>query len=355
MSHTCAIALGSVYCWGSNEHGQLGNDADSEQELRPVLVAGTERYVEMCAGDDHTCAMTDLGAVDCWGRNQRGQLGQENRTNLARPARVPLSAPAAVLACGFAHVCAVLSNNELWCWGENGEGALGQDDDYPGDGSVETVDELSPIRVTDAAYRSAGPGGGHTCAVRTDGSLWCTGRNSQYQLGPASSRIQERVMLRVGTNTDWLQVAAGLESTFILRQDRSLWVFGTNTAIESDEGLPLGVPGPNAPSPTRVGAGDWLAVATHSFHTCAIARDNEAWCWGRNIEGQLGPGDPPLVRQPTALGRKATSVDVGVFTTCLVDPAGTVFCTGKNDFGQLGTGNTERPFAFTEVPLGRTP
>lgn len=353
--HSCALVAGAVYCWGSNQYGQLGSETGNDDRLLPALVASEERYSDLCAGTHHTCALTDVGEVQCWGRNHRGALGRGNRTSSPRPVDVSLSGPATSVACGFANACALLVGGELFCWGKNGEGELAQGDDYPGDTNVEQADQLLPVRVGNGAFRSVGLGDGHTCAVRGDGTLWCSGRNTQYQLGPASSRSQERSSRRLGTDADWVQVASGQQLSCALKSDRTLWCWGTNTAVQSGEGFPLGVPGENQPNPTRVTAREWSAVATHTFHTCAISSTQELWCWGRNAEGQLGLEDPELQRGPISLDRRAVSVAVGVFTTCSVSTAGVVACSGKNDRGELGTGDLERRFAFTDVVIDAPP
>ena len=143
-SHSCALALGSIYCWGANDFGQLGSGTSSDA-LAPVLVAGNEGYQNLCAGNDHTCGLTDLGEVFCWGNNQRGQLGQGDRRNLARATRVSLPGVATQVSCGFAHSCALLGNAEAWCWGKNGEGELGLEDPYPGN-TPENADSFTPPR-----------------------------------------------------------------------------------------------------------------------------------------------------------------------------------------------------------------
>jgi alpha-tubulin suppressor-like RCC1 family protein len=350
---SCALLLdGSAHCWGANQNGQLGN-GDQTDQLSPVKVDSSERFVDLCAGREHACATSDRGEVWCWGSNHRGQLGQGNRTSLSRPARVALGGAPTQLACGFDHNCALLGGGELWCWGKNGEGELAQGDDYPGDANVESVDAPSPVRLGNGSFRSVGLGDGHSCAVRSDGSLWCSGRNTERQLGPASASGQERTLLQIGSDSDWQQVLAGMQQSCGLRTDRSLWCWGTNTGLESNEGFALGVPGIQVVNPTRVSGGGWLAVATDTFHTCAIAVNGGAlWCWGRNAEGQLGSPDESLREAPTPIARQVISVDVNRFTTCIVDTAGVIACSGRNDRGQLGSGGTERPRAFVDVVIG---
>jgi alpha-tubulin suppressor-like RCC1 family protein len=349
---SCALLLdGSAYCWGHNQFGQLGNGGQTDQ-LRPVKVLSNERFVDLCAGSEHACATSDRGEVWCWGSNQRGQLGQGNRTDQSRPARVALGGAPTQLACGFAHSCALLGSGELWCWGKNGEGELAQDDDFPGNANVESVDALGPVRLGTGSFRGVGLGDGHSCVVRSDGTLWCSGRNSELQLGPASDSSQERTLRQIGSDSDWQQALAGMQQSCGLRADRSLWCWGTNTGLESDEGFALGVPGIEVVNPTRVPGAGWLTVATDTFHTCAIAvSGGELWCWGRNAEGQLGSADPSLREAPTPLDRQIISVDVNRFTTCIVDIAGVIACSGKNDRGELGTGGTERPRAFVDVVI----
>jgi alpha-tubulin suppressor-like RCC1 family protein len=349
---SCAVLLdGSAHCWGANEHGQLGNGGQTDQ-LRPVKVDSSERFVDLCAGSEHACATSDRGEVWCWGSNQRGQLGQGNRTTQSRPARVTLDGAPTQLACGFHHSCALLGSGELWCWGKNFEGELAQGDEFPGDANPEAADALNPVRLGTGSFRGVGLGDGHSCAVRSDGTLWCSGRNSQRQLGPASDSEQERTLLQIGTGNDWQQVLAGMQQSCGLRSDRSLWCWGTNTGLDRDGGFALGVPGLEVVNPTRVPGGGWLAVATDTFHTCAIAvSDGELWCWGRNAEGQLGSADPGVREAPMRLDRRVISVDVNRFTTCLVDIAGMIACSGSNDRGQLGTGGTERPRAFIDVVI----
>jgi len=349
VSHSCALALGTIYCWGSNEFGQLGLGTRTDQ-LTPAPVSGAERYQSLCAGNAHTCGLTDLGEVLCWGRNHRGQLGRGDRGNLSQPGSVELPSSAAQVSCGFAHTCALLENGEAWCWGQNGEGELGLDDPFPGN-TPENADALEPVRVGGSTYRSVGPGDGHTCLVRSDGAMFCTGRNSDAQLGTASSQVQVRTLLRLGADTDWVQVVSGQQYSCGLRSDRSLWCWGTNTSIQIDEGSPLGLPVEVSVAPARVPGGEWLTVAAHTFHTCAIARDANVWCWGRNAEGQLDSEDTSLRVGPVELGHRATSVDVGVFTTCLVDSSGVIACSGKNENGELGTGDRERRYTLTDVPL----
>jgi alpha-tubulin suppressor-like RCC1 family protein len=351
FTHTCALFSGRAACWGENNDGQLGV-GDTNRRSVPVLLKLNE-LVALTLGQGHSCALDEHGQVFCWGANDRGQLGIGSRDASSVPVLVPLTGRASKVSTGFAHTCVVLTDGSLWCFGQNGEGELGQNDPYPGNGleAQRTADELSPVQVP-GSYRTVDCGQGHTCGVRTDNSLWCWGRNSGSQLGVVD-QIQIRRPVRVGSDADWQTIEAGQQHTCALRTDRSLWCWGENTASSSDEGFPLGVDVEEAPTPTRVGTkSDWLSASTGSFHTCAVDTSFALFCWGRNVEGQLGLGDTELRRVPSPVGAGFSGVAVGGFHTCALRPDGSILCAGKNDVGQLGSGDFQNAdqLALVEPP-----
>jgi hypothetical protein len=136
-----------------------------------------------------------------------------------------------------------------------------------------------------------------------------------------------------------------------LRQDFSAHCWGYNTAIDTLEGAPLGIAGATLlTTPTRLEtAGDFALLRSDTFHSCAIDRQAALWCWGRNVEGQLGVGDRELRETPVLVGHGYVGVAVGRFTTCAMGEDGSLSCTGGNDMGQLGTGDTEEHARLTGV------
>ncbi|HTQ04992.1 MAG TPA: hypothetical protein VMI54_14105 [Polyangiaceae bacterium] len=351
MSHSVAVSSGRLYAWGLNDAGELGLGDTTNREV-PTELTSSVSFVSVTAGGDYTCALDDGGAVYCFGANDRGQLGQGDREERHVPTRVALPVAARAVSNNFEHVCAVLADATLYCWGQNFEGELGQDDSPPGANQDDTADDiLTPIQVpgNDWSYVSAGDGA--TCGIRLDGTLWCWGRNTGGQLGGASTQIQVRRPLQVGADTDWLRVESGQQFSFALKQDHSLWCWGTNVARDANgDGFPLGIDVDELDAPTRLGAAnDWVSVAVRVFHTCAVNRESELWCWGRNIEGQLGTGDLNVRETPTRVATGTAEVAVTWFTTCERSNAGHVLCTGANESGEIGDGTTDRPLLFTDV------
>jgi alpha-tubulin suppressor-like RCC1 family protein len=182
---TCVLtASRKVQCWGSNRKGELGNGTTADHRTPLDVVSPTgegflERVDAIASGASHTCALTDIGEVYCWGRNDRGQLGIARTTSRSIPVRVSrLTTPVKALAAGSAHTCALTRQGEVWCWGLNKDGQLGV-------GS--TNDYTAPAKIVNPSNITAiAAGGWHTCALTEGGSLLCWGWNQQGQLGDGS-------------------------------------------------------------------------------------------------------------------------------------------------------------------------
>lgn len=175
----------------------------------------------------------------------------------------------------------------------------------------------------------------HTCATRTDGTLWCWGNNNQGQLGIGSTNSRHNPT-RVGTDDDWSSVSAGYWNTCAIRTDGSIWCWGT------DWGAPTGGewPPPSNLSPTRVGTqNNWTSISAGAVHNCATDNSNALWCWGRNNDGQIqlnGSGQYPSPYQLGDFGH--APIDINGNHSCGIDNASNFYCSGSNSHGQLGNG-----------------
>src|SRR5882672_917733 len=179
--HTCVLMTDqSVRCFGENNWGQLGNGGFANAST-PVTASGLTTAVSAGAGIEHSCALLADGTVRCWGTNFVGQLG--NGTiggGSAIPTTVQnLSAVAALAAGGF-HNCAILSDRTVQCWGRNQDGQLGNGNNTTDSGTPQPVSGLSGVAAL------AG-GGYHTCAILTDATVRCWGRNDRGQVGDGTT------------------------------------------------------------------------------------------------------------------------------------------------------------------------
>jgi alpha-tubulin suppressor-like RCC1 family protein len=115
---------GSVWCWGYNGNGELGDDT-STNRTTPVQVSFLQNAVDIAAGSNHACAIRQNGTTWCWGYNGYGELGNGTATSSRRPVQMPSFLGAVSLAAGEAHTCAVMSDASVRCWGRGTEGQLG--------------------------------------------------------------------------------------------------------------------------------------------------------------------------------------------------------------------------------------
>ena len=337
---TCAVAGGTLYCWGKR--------LDGATIRTPERVAGSAAGVfrRVSGGNGAHCATRVSGGALCWGTNDRGQLGQGDRTERPSPSPVSLPASTQAVSAKFESVCSRLDDGQVDCWGQNDEGQMGQSDvGMP-------QDALIPLRVETANdWLVVGVGQGHVCGIRSPGALYCWGRNTDGELGLGSSTLkQTRTPTLVPGAQDWTYVVGGQNHTCGIRSPGRLYCFG-----DSEFGQ-LGI-APRADSnvPLRVGdAEDWRTVAVDTFHGCGIRGAGTLWCWGRNVEGQLGVGDTTDRDVPTQAGTDSNWADVSVgrFHTCARKTDGTAWCCGMSDNGRLGNGDLERRNTMTQVVWG---
>ncbi len=178
--HSCALtATGGVMCWGSNSNGQLGNNNSNNPSPIPVNVVGlSSGVVAIAAGSSHTCALTALGGIKCWGNNQFGQLGNNTFSDESLLPVDVVGLPSGVvsIATGEHHTCALTSTGGMMCWGDNDNGQLGN--------NSLTVSAV-PVNVSGLSSGVSYMTGArwHTCALTSDGGGMCWGANDFGQLG----------------------------------------------------------------------------------------------------------------------------------------------------------------------------
>lgn len=181
FNHTCAVtSVGSVFCWGDNSYGQLGN-GNRDGIILPVPVSGlNERIATVSAGEDHTCALTTAGGLLCWGRNSNGQLGNGDLALYsATPVGVNgLSNGVSAISLGLNHACSLTTAGGVLCWGNNDYGQLGN-------GSITLSSVPVAVNGLSSGVSALSAGYNHTCALTTTGGVLCWGDGSAGQLGNA--------------------------------------------------------------------------------------------------------------------------------------------------------------------------
>jgi alpha-tubulin suppressor-like RCC1 family protein len=301
----------------------------------------------LSAGEQHTCAITDVGGVKCWGSDMFGQLGDGGA--YGRRSTVPVDVPGlssgiVALASGYSHTCALSDSGDLTCWGDgsaaapssHGVTAIGAGGRNTCVVTVSGAVTCSGSNVHGQA--SPGPASGavsvalsewHTCALMAGGGVKCWGENQFGQLGDGTATDRWSPVDVVGL-TNAVAIAAGNSFTCALTDAGGVKCWGDRYGnFPADiAGLTSGV----------------TAISSAVVHVCALLESGGVKCWGTNSFGQLGDGqrcgrtaciDPVDV---AGLQSGITAIATGSYHTCAVTSQGGVKCWGNNFGGQLGNG-----------------
>ena len=341
--HTCSIKTdGALWCWGRNHEGQLGGGGQLFEAAPLFIDAGP--WTHVANGNDHSCAIRDTGTLWCWGDNLNGQLGLGTQTAHTTPQQVGAINTWARVTAGAAYSCATRTDNTLWCWGRNLEHQLGFDS------PLDSV--LTPTQIgATFSWSTAAAGEAHTCALDTADTLWCWGRNfnGQAAIDPAAAPSVD-APTQVSAPNLWRAIGAGGNHSCAIRTDGTLWCWGANGFGELGADIDQTDPDGSQQTPRQVSAdSDWASLALGYSHSCATKLNNTLWCWGGNWHGQVGNGIADTSRQTSpdriASATPWTRIATGYDHSCAIAAGNTLACWGSNDSGQLGTGRawTSRP------------
>jgi alpha-tubulin suppressor-like RCC1 family protein/endonuclease/exonuclease/phosphatase family metal-dependent hydrolase len=175
--NTCAITgAGALYCWGQNLRGAAGTGSTSRMVTKPRLVGSASAdWVDVSTAGWHTCGVRRDGSLWCWGQNLFGQVGNAKAGVQAAPSRVGTASSWTGVTTSWGHSCAVSAIGELWCWGLNKDGQLGVGN---------RTDAWTPQRVAPGTvWTAVAAGDANTCGLDDTGSTWCWGGNRYGQLG----------------------------------------------------------------------------------------------------------------------------------------------------------------------------
>lgn len=395
--HSCAVADGLAFCWGTNTYGQLGTNNNTTYAVPTAVVtigvAIGKVVSDISAGGNHTCAIMS-GAAYCWGYNSTGQLGNNSTTASTYPvaARTTvMSATVTAISAGYNHSCAV-ADSHAYCWGDGTYTEVGNG------GGQSNVPVLTTGTLVSRAVVAISAGTYTSCATGyTPAACWGRGTNGQIGNGASANRaVPTDVLLnvptcpdgsvRVGTNCS---LSENTDYYFRLGYSIGSWVAPNSTwkkattlargsanpslVSRTASSITMDWPAPAEPqdsyaqytlqrslssdgsNPTTLSVTgartftDASGVPTVGFskvvagldHSCGIS-DGQVYCWGRNNYGQLGIGatdtanhtTPALV--PALATMTTTDIAAGDSFSCAVAD-GAAYCWGYNGYGQLGS------------------
>jgi len=297
---------GTVWAWGFNEQGQLGNNSTISSRSPVSVVGGFTDWCQVSVGNAHSLGVRCNGTAWAWGGNANGRLGDNSIISRSSPVSVVGGfTDWCQVSAGCNHSLGVRSNGTAWAWGFNEQGQLGNNS---------TISSRSPVSVvggfTDWCQLSAG--NLHSLGVRTNGTVWAWGSNSRGQLGDNSTISSSSPVSVVGGFTDWCQVSGGRDRSLGVRTNGTAWAWGYNNQGRLGDNSTI-----DRSSPVSVVGGftDWRQLSASERHSLGVRTNGTAWAWGFNFSGSLGDNNN--------INRSSPVLVVGGFTDwCQVSAGG---------------------------------
>ncbi|MBI1920739.1 MAG: VCBS repeat-containing protein [Geobacter sp.] len=272
---------GTVWAWGNNGIGQLGDGTNIDKAL-PVQVVGLDNVQAIAGAMLYSLALKPDGTVWSWGSNDDGGLGDGTYNSRNMPGLVSGLSDVKAIAAGWFHSLALQNDGTVWRWGKY-SGGIGISPPSP---DLIGIDSNVPVQVDGLNNVLAVVGGGnHSIALKADGTVWTWGLNSQGQLGDGTT-TNSTIPVQVPGLDGVIAIAAGVEHTAVLKADGTVWTWGKNDYGQLGDGTNFNR---SAPAPVP-GLDNVTAIFGGGWHTIALKADGTVWTWGWNIEGQLGDG-----------------------------------------------------------------
>lgn len=379
-NHNLALkADGTLWAWGENSVGQVGNGETSLNGVTiPTKISSEKRFRNISAGGFFSSAIATDGHLLTWGDNYYGELG--NGSNIA--SNIPLQITDnhwRSIEAGKTHLLALHSDGSVWSWGDE-MGNNSTQNNLPLKKNIKNIAQISagdgfsmalsaqgktfvwgknnfgqlgnagltgdkqetPIENNRKNNEIVSVVSGHgfsTMALYSNGTLKGWGYNGDYNLGngtKTNSNVPIEIP-RAGDNN--LSVSTGYGTALVLKADGSIWGWGDNDS---------GAVGTGGAEEHEVAAApisqtnDWISVSAGSFASAGIKADGTLWIWGSNYYGEAGDGTREDVMTPKMVGTNEdrwSTVSIGAFHTLAIKEDGTLWGWGRNASGEAGGGD----------------
>ncbi|AZB10812.1 T9SS C-terminal target domain-containing protein [Chryseobacterium sp. G0162] len=384
-----SIALkadGTLWTWGSNSNGQLGDGTATNRNI-PILIGTAANWQSISAGSSHTLVINTNGLLAGAGDNQLGEIGDGTRlkrrifTPVACPpacnppgqfissnitsssATLGWTTPSPAPGGGYSYMYSTNSEfggiegkttstagnnvtnllpNTTYYWWVASSCGYNQTNWIPA-GSFTTL----PTNET-GCWENVSSGAYHSLALRSDGTLWAWGSNNNGQLGDGTS-TSKNIPVQIGTST-WLKIAAGYSHNVAIKADGTIWTWGSNQHGQLGDGTTT-----SNNNPTQIGtATDWVNIAVGYNHTFGIKSDGTLWGWGLNDYGLLGDGTTINKNVPVQIGTANDwkMITAGSEHTLAIKTNGTLWGWGNTNNGRVGEGTTTSTIISTPIQIG---
>lgn len=290
-AQTLAVkADGTVWAWGDDRYTRISDGPAPLPHLTPVQVAGLSGVVAVSTTVYHALALKADGTVWAWGHNEFGQLGDGTTTDRRTPLAVPGLTGVVAVATGAYHSLALKADGTVWRWGytQGPEGPNGWT--YTQNETPEQVAGLTGVVAIAAAAN-------YSLALKSDGTLWGWGQNNEGQLGDRSVTLR-MTPVQVQRLDNVVSMSAGLMHAAAVKADGTLWVWGSNDEGQLGDAAANHVLVP-VQMPDFSGA---RAVAAGRWHSGVLKADGTVWSWGASYSGEIGDGSSSFSVTPVQVG-----------------------------------------------------
>ena len=343
----------TTFAWGYGQYGMFGNN-EIVSRSSPIQISSGWSFISNTSLFANLGTKTD-GSLWSWGSSQFGKLGlnQGPGSYLSSPAQIAGSTWSTnqnALSSSFANGAALKTDGTLWIWGANYSGSLGLN-------QPTTTYSSSPAQIPGTTWSNIG---GYVSnsgrAIKTDGTLWVWGENSNTAQLPGALGLNDTINRSSPTQLPgtWSQCAATPTNSYGIKTDGSLWAIGgANVGGQLGQNQGWAAPYPRISSPTQIGTGtDWALLpkgGNNSIYAMmAIKTNGTLWTWGRLDNGQLGlnqGGLGPSISSPTQVpGTNWSEIrwrGAGGMLGSKTD--GTLWAWGDNANGSMGNNTGGSP------------
>jgi alpha-tubulin suppressor-like RCC1 family protein len=327
-----SIFNGTLWAWGYNVWGQIGN-GDTSNRSSPVSISGGGiTWKKVTYGGAHGLSIKTDGTLWAWGRNAYGGVGDGTATSRRSPVTTAGGGTTwDNIGAGYYHSIATKTDGTLWTWGYNLFGQLGDNT---------TTSRRSPVTTIGGGttWDKVAGGFSHSIATKTDGTLWAWGSNGAGRLGDNTTTSRSSPVTTAGGGTNWDICSAGTEHSAATKTDGTLWVWGSNSNGRLGDNTTTVR---TSPVTTAGGGTNWSMVACQAKSTAGIKTDGTLWTWGYNLYGQLGDNTASNRSSPGTTvggGTNWDMVGIGYDHMSAIKTDGTLWSWGRGEFGQMGNG-----------------
>lgn len=334
---------GTLWTWGDNTYLQLGIGANNTTTTTlsfPMQYGQNGAYSDIAPSYGFALLQGTGNQLYAVGDNTYGALGDSTLVSKSSPIQIGTLTNWSKISVGVSTSYGIKADNTLWAWGLGESGELGVGGNY--NTGWQSLKTSSPVQCAFNNWSSVEFGSTSAtdytgAAINSSGELWMWGYNAYGQLGNGTTNGGcSPGPIPLGADKNWAQITSGENYKIARKTNGTLWGWGWGGYLGTSVTT-------NYSSPVQIGTlTTWSSVTTGLSSTMALRSDNTLWAWGSNDYGQLGNGTTTTYSSPIQVGTLTSwsSASMGSYHSLMIRTTGSLWASGFNTSGQLGNGAT---------------